>query len=210
MESATLGKPDWIEKTVKTILSYKEDGEATGTPEQMIDEAGNKAFKIGTALGLIPGPLGIAAILPEIAVLTRLQIGLIHRIAGRYRKQEQRQQRARAPYSRECTWGGRRRGAYEESGIGARRKIGEHEGRQGHCAKNRRRPDRHGGGKGDGPLAADDHRAFIRLFLAVYYQADREGGNKAFVPGNMLGAGAERAAPDRPRGAAACGVRPNA
>ncbi len=89
MESATSEKADWIDKTINIIFSYREDGAAAGTPEEMIDEAGRRAFKIGTALGLIPGPLGIAVILPEIAVLTRLQLGLIHHIAAHYGKQEQ-------------------------------------------------------------------------------------------------------------------------
>lgn len=88
MEGAPQERQNWIEKTIDSLLSHKQDGEPTGTPEEMIDEAGQKAFKISTALGLIPGPLGMAAILPEIAALTRLQINLIHRIAGHHRKQE--------------------------------------------------------------------------------------------------------------------------
>ncbi len=88
MEGAPQERQNWIEKTIDSLLSHKQDGESTGTPEEMIDEAGQKAFKISTALGLIPGPLGMAAILPEIAALTRLQINLIHHIAGHHRKQE--------------------------------------------------------------------------------------------------------------------------
>jgi hypothetical protein len=88
MESAPQERQNWIEKIIDSLLSHKQDGESTGTPEEMIDEAAQKAFKISTALGLIPGPLGMAAILPEIAALTRLQINLIHRIAGHHRKQE--------------------------------------------------------------------------------------------------------------------------
>ncbi len=88
MDNEAQDRQSWIEKTIYSLLSYKQDGEPTGTPDEMIDEAGRKAFKISTALALIPGPLGMAVILPEIAALTRLQIGLIHRIAGHHRKQE--------------------------------------------------------------------------------------------------------------------------
>ncbi len=88
MESAPRERQNWIEKTIDSLFSHKQDGEPTGTPEEMIDEAGRKAFKISTALGLIPGPLGMAVVLPEIAAVTRLQINLIHRIAGHYMKQE--------------------------------------------------------------------------------------------------------------------------
>ncbi len=88
MDDGAQERQNWIEKTIYSLLSSKQDGEPTGTPEEMIDEAGQRAFKIGTALGLIPGPLGMAVILPEIAALTRLQINLIHRIAGHHRKQE--------------------------------------------------------------------------------------------------------------------------
>ncbi len=88
MDNGAQERQNWIEKTIYSLLSYKQDGEPTGTPEEMIDEAGQKAFKISTALGLIPGPLGMAVILPEVAALTRLQINLIHRIAGHHRKQE--------------------------------------------------------------------------------------------------------------------------
>ena len=78
----------WIEKIASTLLSYKEGAEPVGAPEEMIAEASRKAFRISTALGLIPGPLGVAAILPEVAVLTRLQINLIYRIAKYHGKDE--------------------------------------------------------------------------------------------------------------------------
>jgi hypothetical protein len=88
MESTPQERENWIEKTIDSFLSHKQDGGPTGTPEEMIEEAGRKAFKISTALGLIPGPLGMTVILPEIAALTRLQINLIHGIAGHHRKPE--------------------------------------------------------------------------------------------------------------------------
>ncbi len=79
----------WLEKILSSLLTYKEDGETFGSVEEIIDEAGQKAFKISTALGLIPGPLGMVTILPEVAALTKLQINLIYRIAKRHGKQEE-------------------------------------------------------------------------------------------------------------------------
>jgi hypothetical protein len=89
MENAPQERQNWIEKIIDSFFSHKREGGPTGTPQEMIDEAGRKAFKISTALGLIPGPLGMAVVLPEIAAVTRLQINLIHRIAAHHRKQEQ-------------------------------------------------------------------------------------------------------------------------
>jgi len=78
----------WIEKVASTLLSYRESAEPVGAPNEMISDAAHKAFKVSTALGLIPGPLGVAAILPEVAVLTRLQINLIYRIAKYHGRDE--------------------------------------------------------------------------------------------------------------------------
>jgi len=78
----------WIEKVASTLLSYRESAEPVGAPNEMISDAAQKAFKVSTALGLIPGPLGVAAILPEVAVLTRLQINLIYRIAKYHGRDE--------------------------------------------------------------------------------------------------------------------------
>jgi uncharacterized protein (DUF697 family) len=94
LESTVLTVPaeeedkNWLEKVLSSLLSYKEDGEAFESTEGMIDDAARRAFKISTALGLVPGPLGMATILPEVAALTRLQINLIYRIGKHYGKQE--------------------------------------------------------------------------------------------------------------------------
>lgn len=77
----------WFEKTLFSLLSSKEDDDSSGTVEEMIDDASRKAFRISTALGLIPGPLGMATILPEVAALTRLQVNLICRIARHHGKE---------------------------------------------------------------------------------------------------------------------------
>jgi hypothetical protein len=79
----------WLEDMVFSLLCHKEeDKEAFGSTEEMIDDAGRRAFRISTALGLVPGPLGMAAILPEVAVLIKLQINLIYRIGKYYGKGE--------------------------------------------------------------------------------------------------------------------------
>ena len=78
----------WIEKVASTLLSYRECADPVGAPNEMISDAARKAFKVSAALGLIPGPLGVAAILPEVAVLTRLQINLIYRIAKYHGRDE--------------------------------------------------------------------------------------------------------------------------
>lgn len=78
----------WIDRVASTLLSYRDGAEPVGAPQEMIVEAASKAFKISTALGLIPGPVGVAAILPEVAVLTRLQINLIYRIAKYHGRDE--------------------------------------------------------------------------------------------------------------------------
>ena len=81
-------EPNWLKKAIDNVLSRSEDGEASGTPDEMIDNAAKKAFKISTALGLIPGPIGMATIIPEVAALAGIQIGLIRRIAGFHHKEE--------------------------------------------------------------------------------------------------------------------------
>jgi hypothetical protein len=83
-----MSEHNWLKKTIDNILYRKDDGEASGTPDQMIDEAAKKAFRVSTALGLIPGPIGMATIIPEVAALTGIQIGLIRRIAGYHHKRE--------------------------------------------------------------------------------------------------------------------------
>ena len=84
---------NWLEKVLSSLTLRREEGEvrgedgASGSVEEMIDEAARRAFQISTALGLIPGPLGMATVLPEVAALTRLQINLIRKIASHHGKE---------------------------------------------------------------------------------------------------------------------------
>jgi|WetSurMetagenome_2_1015567.scaffolds.fasta_scaffold151902_1 hypothetical protein len=78
----------WLEKAVLSFLSYREDGEVFESADEAIDAAARKAFKISMALGVVPGPVGMATILPEVIALTKLQVNLIYRIAKYYGKEE--------------------------------------------------------------------------------------------------------------------------
>ncbi|MBP1730268.1 MAG: hypothetical protein H6Q55_697 [Deltaproteobacteria bacterium] len=59
--------------------------EVTGTPEEMTREAARRTFAVSMAAGLAPGFFGVMTILPEIVSVTKIQIRLVHRIAGYYR-----------------------------------------------------------------------------------------------------------------------------
>ena len=56
----------------------------TGTPEEMITQAGREAFVVSSAAGLVPGPLVFAAIVPELVSVTKIQLNLVRRIARHY------------------------------------------------------------------------------------------------------------------------------
>ena len=47
----------------------------------MTDFAANKAFSVSFASGMMPGPFGMATILPELAAVTKIQIDLLYKIA---------------------------------------------------------------------------------------------------------------------------------
>ena len=56
------------------------------TPAELMARASWKAFAIGTAAAIPPGPLGWATILPEMASVTKIQINLIYDIAEHYKQ----------------------------------------------------------------------------------------------------------------------------
>ena len=82
------GGGKWFLDILAKLSPNAEDVEVRGEPEQMIQDAAKTAFRISTAAGAVPGAFGMAAIVPEIAAISRLQITLIHRIAAYYRKPE--------------------------------------------------------------------------------------------------------------------------
>jgi hypothetical protein len=79
---------NWLDGVISSFLSHSDDGEPLGTPEKMTDEAAQKAFAISTSLGLVPGPLGMATVIPEVVALAKLHINLIRRIARHHNKQQ--------------------------------------------------------------------------------------------------------------------------
>ncbi len=81
-------RQNWLDNVISSFLSHADDGQPLGTPEEMTGEAAQKAFAISTSLGLVPGPLGMATILPEVVALAKLHINLIHRIARHHNKQQ--------------------------------------------------------------------------------------------------------------------------
>lgn len=81
-------KQNWLERVISSFVSYSDDGRPLGTPQEMTDEAAQKAFTISTSLGLVPGPLGMATVLPEVIALAKLHVNLIHRIARYHNKQQ--------------------------------------------------------------------------------------------------------------------------
>ncbi len=79
---------NWLDNVITSFFSYSDDAQPLGRPEEMVDEAAQKAFAISTSLGLVPGPLGMATVLPEVVALAKLHVNLIHRIARYYNRQQ--------------------------------------------------------------------------------------------------------------------------
>lgn len=65
-----------------------QDLKIEGTPEEMIRKAARKSFLVSAGFSAVPGPLGLATIIPEVARITQIQVDLIYRIAGSYGKRE--------------------------------------------------------------------------------------------------------------------------
>ncbi len=78
----------WFFDLLTRLAPNPDEVVVTGTPEEMIAEAAKKAFWVSTSLGAVPGPLGLATILPEISAVTNIQIGLVHKIAKFHHKLE--------------------------------------------------------------------------------------------------------------------------
>ena len=74
----------WFLNLITLFSPDPERTAVTGTPERMIAQAGREAFAVSSAAGLVPGPLGLAVIVPELASVTRIQLRLVHMIARYY------------------------------------------------------------------------------------------------------------------------------
>lgn len=78
----------WFFELLVKFAPKPEEVIVTGTPEEMIKEATKKAFWVSTTLSAVPGPFGMATILPEIVAVTKLQINLVYKIAKYYKNLE--------------------------------------------------------------------------------------------------------------------------
>jgi hypothetical protein len=88
MEHEAKGEGKWFLDLLAKLSPDTEDVAVHGEPEEMIQNAARVAFRISTAAGAVPGAFGMAAIIPEVAAISRLQIMLVHRIAAYYRRPE--------------------------------------------------------------------------------------------------------------------------
>ena len=75
----------WFADLLLNFAPKPEEVVVTGTPEEMIHEAANKAFWISTTLSAAWGPVGLATILPEIVAVMKIQMNLVYKI-GRYHR----------------------------------------------------------------------------------------------------------------------------
>lgn len=88
MEYERKSEKSWFLDVLERLSPNTGEIDVKGEPEEMIQDAAKTAFRISTAAGIVPGVFGMAAIVPEVAAITRLQILLVHRIAAYYRKPE--------------------------------------------------------------------------------------------------------------------------
>ena len=78
----------WFPALLIRLAGRREEIVPDGTPDEMIRKVSWRAFQITTAAAAIPGPAGFAALLPEIAALTKIQIDLIYKLAAYHNKHE--------------------------------------------------------------------------------------------------------------------------
>jgi hypothetical protein len=79
---------EWFPALLEKVAGRREEVAADGTPPEMIRKVSWRAFQISTAAASVPGLASFAAILPEIAALTKIQIDLIYKIAAYHNKHE--------------------------------------------------------------------------------------------------------------------------
>jgi len=81
MGSDTFGFERWFVETMMGLAPDPEKVQVDGAPRDMTDFASNKAFSVSFASGMMPGPFGMATILPELAAVTKIQMDLLYKIA---------------------------------------------------------------------------------------------------------------------------------
>ncbi len=83
-----LRRGHWFFDLLLKFAPQPEEVVVTGTPVEMIREAAQKAFWVSTTLSAVPGPFGLATILPEIVAVTKVQPNLVYKIAKYYQNLE--------------------------------------------------------------------------------------------------------------------------
>jgi uncharacterized protein (DUF697 family) len=81
MGSDGFGFERWFVETMMGLAPDPEKIQVDGAPRDMTDFASNKAFSVSFASGMMPGPFGMATILPELAAVTKIQMDLLYKIA---------------------------------------------------------------------------------------------------------------------------------
>jgi len=71
----------WFVDAMMNFAPDPDRVQVDGAPKDMTDMASNKAFSISFASGVMPGPFGMATILPELAAVTKIQMDLIYKIS---------------------------------------------------------------------------------------------------------------------------------
>jgi uncharacterized protein (DUF697 family) len=87
-EENELKQGHWFLDLLMKFSPKPEEVVVTGTPEEMIREAAKQAFWVSTTLSAVPGPFGLATILPEIGAVTKVQLNLVYKIAKYYKHLE--------------------------------------------------------------------------------------------------------------------------
>ena len=71
----------WFVDAMMNLAPDPDHVQVDGAPKDMTEFASNKAFSVSFASGVMPGPFGMATILPELATVTKIQMDLIYKIS---------------------------------------------------------------------------------------------------------------------------------
>ncbi len=89
MKTQTESHGNWLIDLIMKLRPDTEPLKPCDTLENMISGASWKAFAVSTAASIPPGPVGMLTILPEVIAVTRIQLGLIGKIAKYYEKEKE-------------------------------------------------------------------------------------------------------------------------
>lgn len=77
---------EWFNDVVRNFMPNDIDIQDK-TPKQLMNKSAWQAFGSSTLAGLPPGPIGMTTIIPELLVVTKIQVNLVYAIAKYYKKQ---------------------------------------------------------------------------------------------------------------------------